>query len=249
MSDNKSFSRAASTYDLNACVQKASACELISLLLSEDPESILEPGCGTGLFTRLLSERFPRALITAFDHSKEMVDSAKSRITSNEITFFVDEAESFKSGKYDMIISNAAFHWFLNFRDVIEQQNKMLNPSGKIAFSYYGPQTYRELRESLSELTSKTEILSSDKFLKKTEIKAILETNFKKCIVHENIFFQKFSSVFDLLKNIKLTGTNRKTGAQRIAWTKKLLESLDKIYKEKYGEIIASYQVFYFIAS
>lgn len=44
------------------------------------PISVLEIGCGTGLFTKLLAERFPHARITATDAFVPMLDVAKERL-------------------------------------------------------------------------------------------------------------------------------------------------------------------------
>ena len=46
------------------------------------PISILEVGCGTGLFTKLLAERFPDARITATDAFVPMLDVAKKRLAA-----------------------------------------------------------------------------------------------------------------------------------------------------------------------
>ncbi len=89
------FDRAAETYGLHAQVQERMADVLLGLLPADrngnpsrlaagDPStpvsSILEMGCGTGNFTRLLRNRFPRALLLATDAAPRMLASARSNL-------------------------------------------------------------------------------------------------------------------------------------------------------------------------
>ena len=75
------FAAAAKTYDLVSGVQRAVAEKLSAFL--PPPEAtctVLEIGCGTGLFTELLTKRFPLASIDAVDISGPMIDAARKRI-------------------------------------------------------------------------------------------------------------------------------------------------------------------------
>jgi malonyl-CoA O-methyltransferase len=75
------FDRAASTYDAHAQVQAAMAGTLIDLLPRNPGDggtgAILEMGCGTGLLTRRIRERFPEAPITATDAAPRMLETAR----------------------------------------------------------------------------------------------------------------------------------------------------------------------------
>ena len=62
--------------------------------------SILEIGCGTGLFTQLLAERFPNARITATDAFAPMLDFAKQRLAAcSNVTLAQYDAET--AGRFD----------------------------------------------------------------------------------------------------------------------------------------------------
>ena len=57
-----SFSRAASSYDGVAALQRKVGQQLLKALPAEfDPSSWLDLGCGTGFFTRALAQRYPLA--------------------------------------------------------------------------------------------------------------------------------------------------------------------------------------------
>ena len=53
-----------------------------------DPVRILEAGCGEGMFTSFVRERFPKSLIEAFDVEDEVVDKAVKSFTDKGIEFF-----------------------------------------------------------------------------------------------------------------------------------------------------------------
>ena len=80
------FDRAAATYESHARVQSDMAKELIGLL-PEHPRGIpgypiLEMGCGTGLLTRRIRERFPHAALTATDAAPRMLETARAQSAS-----------------------------------------------------------------------------------------------------------------------------------------------------------------------
>lgn len=76
------FDRAAATYESHARVQADMANALIGLLpghLDGIPGiPILEMGCGTGLLTRRIRERFPDSALTATDAAPRMLETARA---------------------------------------------------------------------------------------------------------------------------------------------------------------------------
>lgn len=81
------FDRAAATYESHARVQADMAKALIALLphggegFRNGP--ILEMGCGTGLLTRRIRERFPDAELIATDAAPRMLETARANFTHN----------------------------------------------------------------------------------------------------------------------------------------------------------------------
>ncbi|GEM_PF-871231 len=80
------FDRAAATYGEQAQIQSMMAETLIGLLpaagVSPSGESagILEMGCGTGLLTRRLRERFPDTALIATDAAPRMLEAARNNL-------------------------------------------------------------------------------------------------------------------------------------------------------------------------
>jgi len=83
----KRFNRAAATYDNYADVQHETALELERLLAGCQPLSILELGCGTGGFTQIIHDLFPRASLRCLDFSEAMVACAAARLKAENISF------------------------------------------------------------------------------------------------------------------------------------------------------------------
>ncbi|HEY7729022.1 MAG TPA: methyltransferase domain-containing protein, partial [Candidatus Eisenbacteria bacterium] len=105
------FSANAARYDAHAHAQRLSARDLLAFTRRTLPERfgpgrrILEPGCGTGLYTRMILDSFPGAAVFGVDISAAMVRLARTRIGEPRARFAVADAEEFASGSYDLVTS------------------------------------------------------------------------------------------------------------------------------------------------
>jgi SAM-dependent methyltransferase len=174
------FSAGASRYDAHAHAQRLSAVDLLayteaSLGPAPDkglarPMNILEPGCGTGLYTRMLLDAFPAASILGIDVSEAMIRVARKRIDDQgwssaatgrdapglvveagdpRARFAVADAEEIATGSYDLVTSNAVFQWFLSLPRTLARMASLLPGGGLLTFSFFGPETYAELADAL----------------------------------------------------------------------------------------------------
>ena len=89
--------------------------------LSKPPLSILEVGCGGGLFSLKLAARYPKAQISGIDISKEAVAFANERLNESKLKpsnvhFFVPSNLSLKSLEktYDVITTTLVCHHLTN---------------------------------------------------------------------------------------------------------------------------------------
>jgi malonyl-CoA O-methyltransferase len=240
----QNFSRAARDYNANAHVQAQVARELLSYSRCNAPKTILEPGCGTGLYTRMLLDSFPEVAVKAIDVSDVMIRVAQERIRSQRASFLCADAEAFATGRYDLITSNATFHWFRDLAHTMKSLYGMLDDGGVLTFSYFGPDTYRELQESLRHATGPSAKLACNSFLTAGEIRNLLDSAFRVCMVEEKEYQESFDSLRSLLDNIKLTGTRGAGSGPEIAWSRRLLRSLEDTYLDRFGTIRATYQVY-----
>lgn len=72
------------------------------------PRRVVDLGCGPGHLTRVLSARWPAAVVTALDSSAEMVAAARAEGVPAEQ---LDVRDWTPGPDTDVVISNAVLHW------------------------------------------------------------------------------------------------------------------------------------------
>ncbi|MDD5584347.1 MAG: malonyl-ACP O-methyltransferase BioC [Candidatus Omnitrophica bacterium] len=238
----RTFGRAARFYDTYASVQNLTARTVLEKIAPCNIHSILEIGCGTGNYTKLLHDRFPRAKLTAVDISPEMIAQAKKKLKPSAVEFIVDDAEEIDTIKhFDLITSNATVQWFKDLKCALTKYKQLLNERGKIYFSTFGPLTFYELQESLKAFDAKI-CVAAENFIDKDALKKILRSQFTYTSVQEATVMSTYQSLKELLECIKYT-SGVHSGSSKI-WTRHALNGLEKIYLKKYKRIAARYQVF-----
>lgn len=242
----KNFSKNAAFYDNNSSVQSAVASMLVKKLPSCRVGSILEIGCGTGNYTRLLRDVFKANWIKAIDISEEMVGIARGKIKDEKTYFVVSDVETIDfNEKFSLITSNATFHWFYNLETAIERLQKALTEDGMMVFSIFGPKTFVELKKSVSAVLRQDIPMVSDFFNDKEKINAILEKYFKDVHTTECLLGKTYLSLGELLKKIKYSGTRGNGKEFKRVWSRELVKKIEKEYRERFGAIKATYQVFF----
>lgn len=91
--------------------------------------SILDLGCGTGTLTAQLS-KYADTLI-GIDSSESMI--AKARAQYGFINFMVcDALELPFENQFDIVFSNAVFHWISDHKALLNKVHKVLKPNGSL---------------------------------------------------------------------------------------------------------------------
>ena len=238
----QNFSSIAGDYDRHATVQAQAARNLLDFNPTLEPCRILEPGCGTGLYTALLANRYPNAAITAVDVSHEMLEVARQKLEEDRISFASGDAEAQPENTYDLITSNATFQWFTDLASTIKQYRNALRPGGALTFSYFGPETYHELAEALEDATGRENIVEAARFADHADLTLLMDRHFPRWSIREERYVREFRQLRDLLRTIKHTGTRgRDTG---LRWTPGLLKRVERAYLDRHENIRATYQVF-----
>ena len=241
------FSKYARSYDQYCSIQNACALKLDDKIGKKEYSNILEIGCGTGNYTILLRNRFPTTKIKALDISQEMIEVAEMKLKRTHLEFIVADAEvmSFDE-QFDFISSNATFQWFRNLEQTLTKCYELLDKNGVILFSMFGPLTFNELNASLRELFNQDISISSCSFVSKIKMKQILENIFgENTIIEEEILKEEYESLLELLAKIKYTGTRGNGIYNRNVWTPRAIEHLERIYRQRYKKIVATYQVLF----
>ncbi|OIP36016.1 MAG: hypothetical protein AUK27_02895 [Deltaproteobacteria bacterium CG2_30_66_27] len=258
------FSAGAARYEAHAHAQRLSAVDLLAYTKgsltparpSHIPEpaskggpvfKILEPGCGTGLYTRMLLDAFRGASVFGVDISEAMVRVAKRGIDDPRARFAVADAEEIATGSYDLVTSNAAFQWFLSFPRTLARMASLLARGGLLSFSFFGPETYAELDAALRASAIRGGAhdgarVAAAAFHTREEISDALSAAFPRWDVAERRYRQGFPTLADLLRSIRYTGT--RGGGARESWSPGKLARVEEAYREREGGIEATYQVF-----
>ena len=276
------FSAGAARYEAHAHAQRLSAVDLLAYTVaSMEPAphrglapkgglafEILEPGCGTGLYTRMLLETFRGASVFGVDVSEAMVRVAKRGIDDPRARFSVADAEEIATGSYDLVTSNAVFQWFLSLRRTLARMASLLQGGGLLTFSFFGPETYAELDTALRwaalrrrgrdghgrpsaaagrEAPGLAAAADGDRvaaaaFHSREEISDALSAVFPRWDIVERRYHQEFPTLAELLRSIRYTGTGG--GGTRESWSPGKLARVEEAYREREGGIVTTYQVF-----
>jgi malonyl-ACP O-methyltransferase BioC len=233
-----------SRYEEYAHAQRLAAHDLLLFTGALDPRTILEPGCGTGLYSRFLLEAFPRAAIVAVDLSETRVTRARRDIASPAIRFETGDAEELPLAPYDLITSNAAFQWFRRLPLTLARFARMLAGGGALSFSFFGPGTYGELDDAMGEVFHGRARVTASGFAGRDILSSALAACFPRWNIEEKTYTQVFPSLHELLRGIKFTETRGAPRGSRIAWTRGALARVEEVYRKRWGRIQASYKVY-----
>ncbi len=130
----------------------------------EDPQSILDVGCGTGKVTEnVLKHNFSRSQIIGIDPSKENIAMAKTehRGSEPEIEYRTARIEQYapeqEYDQYDLIFSNSAMHWVDEQDRAYENMRRLISEDGLLAVHQGAKGTYQELHQITVELIDRYE--------------------------------------------------------------------------------------------
>jgi len=225
------FEQAAATYEQQATVQHRVAVRLLHLLNEAapglHPADVLEIGCCTGLLTEKTLTRFP-----GIDHFTicDLVASFEQRVCrrigihADKLTFLAGDIETLPlPDRYDLVISSSTLHWVHDLPALCAKFHRHLYPEGILAFSLYGKDNLREIREitgmglvyrNLDQLQT----VVADRF----HILAALEAQ-------ETLWYP---SPIAVLQHLRATGVNS-IGQQ--AWSRRQVSAFIADYQERFS--------------
>ncbi len=122
-------------YAANSEVQLQWAMDLIEKLKPGGDEQLLDIGCGDGKVTAMLAARLEYGRVTGIDSSESMVERARRSYGHKvkNLEFQLQDARSLPfEQQFDLIFSNAALHWIIDHRPVLEGIFRALKPGGRL---------------------------------------------------------------------------------------------------------------------
>lgn len=106
---------------------------LLEFIPNNVEQSILDLGCGTGMLTTQL--RTLGSKVIGVDSSQSMIDKAKEQFTNTE--FMVCDALDLPFQKeFDVVFSNAVFHWISDHNTLLKNIHKVLKEQGLLVCEF-----------------------------------------------------------------------------------------------------------------
>lgn len=238
------FTKAAGTYTRQAQVQQQIADKMIGLLQRHLPPSlprrIVEFGCGTGIYSRLLLGSLHPKQLLLNDLCSEMQHSCRD-LLSDRVAFLPGDAEhvAFPS-ETELITSCSTLQWFEQPEAFFRRCNSYLAACGYFAFSTFG-------RENLTEIRQLTG--NGLTYRSRRELEAALSPLYD--IVHseEELIPLRFDAPMEVLRHLKQTGV---TGTAVHRWTRTSLQQFCQQYAQQFGQgdtsVSLTYHPIYIIA-
>ena len=146
----------AQDYAKNSQNQFQWAQELIPKLKLQGNEALLDIGCGDGKITAELARCLPEGWSVGVDSSEKMIQLAQTSFPNKDysnLTFQVMDARklSFES-QFDIVFSNAALHWIVDQKAVLEGVQRSLKPGGRLLFQMAGKGNAKDILNIIQEL-------------------------------------------------------------------------------------------------
>jgi trans-aconitate methyltransferase len=230
------FDTAAPTYTQFSTVQQHLFDTVMPTYPETDPAHILDIGCGTGINTLKLHQRYPIATLTGLDQSPAMIQEAQT--LHSGITWTIGNADTYTHPTpVDFISSHGSLQWVNGPIAPIMARN--LAPNGRFNLHMFGPETYTELNQVLRMGWPDHAPIPATRFRTADDYANDLANRWGRVVLSHTRLTVAYASMTALLKAIKHTGTAMPTGMR--IWTPSRLGALDALYHRLFGGIWATY--------
>jgi malonyl-CoA O-methyltransferase len=242
----KSFSKRARSYDDYSFIQKNVNERLFNRLnlIKHDKKHLLEIGSGTGNLSQTLCREFPGIDIVSIDLSHEMLKEHKQKNYSARCIQTKGEAPPFKNESFDTILSSLTLHWFDLDDNLFNRYSNLLRPNGLLLFSAAGPDTFREFRKCPESVYKK---LRFNNFIDMHHYgDFMLNAKLKDPVVDSELITLEFPSLKQLLKSLRLTGTNTTSNDHSQYFHKHEYQAIgDSLYNEASDSFELTYEIIF----
>jgi trans-aconitate 2-methyltransferase len=142
----------AEVYDRVADPQFEWAQEVIARLELRGDEDVLDAGCGSGRVTGLLLARLPQGHLVGIDGSASMVAMAREALGDRAEIREGDLADLDLHVEFDLVYSNAVFHWVPDHENLFRRLFTALRPDGRLVAQCGGHGNVASLVKVIAEV-------------------------------------------------------------------------------------------------
>ena len=221
----RNFSRAASTYDEVAVLQREIGSRMLERLdyVRIEPQRVLDLGCGTGASLTALHERYPKALLLGVDLSEAMLRASQVKrsrlrwlmpfLRGQATPLLAADAAAlpFKPQSIGLLWSNLMLHWLDDPLLAFREAQRLLDVGGLLMFSTFGPDTLKELRASFSDGHIHTQ-----RFTDMHDYgDMLLDCGFSDPVMDAEVLTMTYANVDTLLSDLRRSGSNCAMQARR----------------------------------
>ena len=230
------FARSTASYAEAAEVQRAMGLALLDLLTSgtlrRDFDRILEIGCGGGGLSLELPARLEYCRLFLNDLVPECAGLA-ARLPDS--VFLAGDVETVGlPDDLDLVLANAVFQWLRSPATLLRRLAGLLRPGGLLAFSVFGPENFREIRQ----LTGAGLDYPPPSFWQQE-----LEKHFEVLAFHAEQEICFFNSPEAVLRHLKATGVTATGAGSR--WTRGRLAQFDTEYRRRFAAATGDFPLTY----
>ena len=240
----QSFSRAASTYDAVADLQRHVATHLLQKL--PPAERVLDIGAGTGAITARLAEQ---AHVVALDFAEGMLQFARAAHPRKNIQWLCGDAENLPlaPASVDAVFSSLALQWCENLAAALAEIARVLKPGTRAAIATLGPQTLSELRAAWAAVDQHVHV---NPFVARDVIdKAIRLAGLSLIAWEEESVVLEYAELRELTRELKALGAHNVNSGRPTGLTgRDRVRGFQQAYEQQRnvdGKLPATYQVWY----
>ena len=122
--------------------------KLFDLVGDYSGKTILDLGCGIGVFSKDLSNKAQK--VVGIDISEKCIEYAKSKNNSDNIDYYTMDINNLNliKEKFDIVFSDMVFNYIEDYDKLLLNINELLNDNGIVVFSQVHPISTASLGES-----------------------------------------------------------------------------------------------------
>lgn len=236
------FAKAVHTYPREANVQRRIADKMIRLLgkhISSRCSKVIEFGCGTGTYSRLLLDTLRPDELWLNDLCPEMKYCCEDLLKEKRVSFLSGDAETIPFPEESALITSCStLQWFESPENFFRRCNSLLNAQGYIAFSTFGKENMKEIRQ----LTGK-----GLHYRSREELETALSRHFDILYSEEELMQLSFDTPMKVLYHLKQTGVNSLSSV----WTRRDMQDFCERYTQEFTQgttVSLTYHPIYIIA-